>query len=217
MGDSITNIDLVVSVVDDDRAARDSVCAVIESAGYRTAAYESGETFLNRSDLTHPGCLVIDYRLPGLSGLEIQDKLRRDRVRIPVILISGFADVPIAVKAMQQGAVTLLQKPYSQEDLLNAVTRAFELDEHRRREEQLAEDARIRLDGLNEKEREVLRQMLEGKSNRTVAQSLNIGLRTVERRRHDIFSKTKVDSEVKLAELVKLASFGRRASSVNGD
>ena len=113
----------------------------------------------------------------------------------------------IAVTAMQQGAVTLLQKPYNQDDLLKSVQRGVTLNiEHRQRQE-MADAAKQRLSLLNAKEKEVLEQMLQGKSNKAVAQALGIGLRTVERRRHDIFSKTSVDSEVKLAELVQLAEY----------
>jgi len=198
---------ITVVVVDDDRAARESVCAVVQSIGYSTVAFESGESFLNSCDLTRSNCLVVDYRLPGISGLELQQQLRRNRISLPIILISGYADVKTAVTAMQQGAVTLLQKPYNQDDLLSSVRRGVTLNiEHRQRQE-TADAAKQRLSLLNAKEKEVLDQMLQGKSNKAVAQALGIGLRTVERRRHDIFSKTNVDSEVKLAELVQLAEY----------
>ena len=196
---------ITVAVVDDDRASRDSVCAVIQSIGYSTEAFESGESFLNNCDLTRPNCLVVDYRLPGMSGLDLQEQLRNNRIHVPIILISGYADVKIAVTAMQQGAVTLLQKPYNQEDLLKSVKQGVTLNIEQRERRERADAAKQRLSQLNAKEKEVLQQMLQGKSNKAVAQALGIGLRTVERRRHDIFSKTSVDSEVKLAELVQQA------------
>jgi two-component system response regulator FixJ len=140
-----------------------------------------------------------------MSGLDLQEQLRKNRINVPVILISGYADVKIAVQAMQQGAVTLLQKPYNQDDLLTSVRQGVSLNSELRERREKADAAKQLLAQLNAKEVEVLEQMLQGKSNKAVAQTLGIGLRTVERRRHDIFSKTNVDSEVKLAELVQQA------------
>jgi len=204
-----------VTVVDDDRASRESICLVVQSAGYETVAFESGEALFEQGGLNESGCLVIDYRLPGLSGLEIQQRLAEENIAIPVILISGFADVAIAVKAMQQGALTLLQKPYSHEELLAAVADAVNIDKRRRVEQSHQDGARQRLSRLNTKEWEVVRQMLEGHSNKVVASKLRIGLRTVERRRHDVFSKTNVDSEVKLAELIKEAGIDVRIDAAS--
>ncbi len=204
-----------VAIVDDDRASRESICLVIQSAGYDTVAFESGEELFEQGGLDGSVCLVTDYRLPGLSGLEIQQRLAEENIAIPVILISGFADVAIAVKAMQQGALTLLQKPYSHEELLAVVADAVNIDKQRRAEQSHQEGARQRLSRLNPKEWDVVRQMLEGHSNKVVASKLRIGLRTVERRRHDVFSKTNVDSEVKLAELIKEAGIDVRIDSVS--
>ncbi len=195
----------LVYVVDDDTASRESIGAVIATLGYPVECYRTGEDFLQayRSDV--PSCLVIDYRLPGVTGLEVQQQLQSRGATLPVILVSGHADISTAVSAMQQGAVTVLEKPYRAEQLESAIKTAIDLDLRRRARREAIRQARTRLSQLDDKEREVLQFMIEGKPNKIVAKALGVGLRTVERRRHSIFAKTDVETEVQLAELVRLA------------
>jgi FixJ family two-component response regulator len=190
-----------VFIVDDDPGARDSVAALVESAGLTAETFPSAEAFLDQYDRTRPGCLVADIRMLEMSGLELQDRLVNDDCPLPVIIISAYANAPLAVKAMRQGAVTLLEKPPRESELLDSIRRAIEIDVERRSSRAEIEDLRARLASLTDDERRVLDAIVAGKANKIIARELNIGLRTVEARRHNVFEKMKADS---LAELVKI-------------
>ena len=203
MNYQLVNREPLITIVDDDRGSRESLAAVAEAAGYRTECFSTGESFLEDGDLTQTGCLVVDYQLPGLSGVDILERLNLQRTKPPFVLVSAFADVTVAVKVMELGALTLLEKPYSQDAMLDVITRAVKIDVTCRKEQQKSEEALALVKKLTSKEMDVLQYMLRGMSNGSVAGILKIGLRTVERRRHEIFKKMKVDSEVEVAELVK--------------
>ena len=209
----LVNREPLITIVEDDRASRESLAAVAEASGYRTECFSTGESFLQKGDLTQTSCLVVDYQLPGLSGIDILEKLNLQRAKPPFVLVSAFADVTVAVKVMELGALTLLQKPYSQDALLDVISRALRIDAESRRQQQLSEEALARVERLTKKEMDVLKWMLKGMSNRNVAKTLEVGLRTVERRRHDIFEKTNVTSEVELVELVQRAGIDLTSSS----
>jgi FixJ family two-component response regulator len=190
-----------VFVVDDDAGARNSVSALAQSAGYAAESFESAESFLTHYDRTRTGCLVADIRMIEMSGLELQDRLLSEDCPLPVIIISAYANAPLAVRAMQQGAVNVLEKPCSNSELLTSIGHAMNLDTERRAKQAELNELRSRLTALTADERTVLDAIVAGKANKIIARELNIGLRTVEARRHNIFEKMHADS---LAELVRM-------------
>jgi FixJ family two-component response regulator len=190
-----------VFVVDDDPAARESLAALVQSAGYDAETFPSGEAFLRDYVRSRPGCLIADIRMLEMSGLDLQDRLARENCPLPVIIISAYANAPLAVKAMKQGAVNLLEKPCRESELLESIRRAIELDAERRRDRAELNELQFRYKSLSDDERRVLEAIVAGKANKVIARELNIGLRTVEARRHNVFEKMKADS---LAELVKM-------------
>lgn len=190
-----------VFVVDDDAAARESVAAVVRGFGAHVKTYRSAEEFLSDFDVSQWGCLVTDVRMGGMSGIQLQEELRKKGVSLPVILISGYADVPTAVRAMRSGAVTLLEKPCTDEELRASISKAIAWHQRRRRVDARHADLRTKLARLSPEEREVMRFMVEGTPNKVIASQLQIGLRTVELRRANIMKKMEANS---LAELVRL-------------
>ncbi len=190
-----------VYVVDDDPAARDSVSALVIAAGLRVQTFPSAEAFLENYHPEKPGCLVTDLRMLGMSGLELLETLQRDKSRLPVILISAYADVPVAVRAMQAGAVTLLEKPCRNDQLIMAIHQALARDAEQRQSQARQEEIKRRLAGLTQEEYEVMQRMVAGKLNKVIANELLISLRTVETRRHKVLEKMQADS---LAELVRM-------------
>jgi FixJ family two-component response regulator len=190
-----------VFVVDDDPGARESVAALAQSADYAAECFESAELFLQHYDRARPGCLVTDIRMLEMSGLELQDRLLSEDCPLPVIIISAYANAPLAVKAMQRGAINVLEKPCSNSELLESIRHAMGLDAERRAKQAELNELRSRLATLTDDERSVLDSIVAGKANKIIARELNIGLRTVEARRHNVFEKMSADS---LAELVKM-------------
>lgn len=207
----------LVFVVDDDPAARGSVAALVESMGARAAPYPTAEEFLAAYDCSQYdaaqsgdsqnggspcGCLITDVRLRGMSGLELLETISHRPFRPSVLLVTAFADVPTAVRAMSLGAVTVLQKPYRDQELWDAIRNALVLSSHRRRDEAHIRQRQARMALLTAEEIEVLDRILAGKPNKGIANELGAGLRTVEGRRHSIMAKLGVRS---LAELVHVA------------
>lgn len=190
-----------VFVVDDDPAARQSVSALVDSMGLTAETFESAEDFLNSYDATRRGCLVTDYRMLGMSGLELQETLAVRNITLPLILITAFADVPLAVRAMKWGAITLLEKPCHEEELVANIRRAVETDASNRLQNARMQQIKDRMHGLTGGERAVIRLLMAGKMNKNIATELDLGLRTVELRRHQVMKKMQVDS---VAELVKV-------------
>jgi FixJ family two-component response regulator len=190
-----------VYVVDDDPAVRDSVSALVNSAGLRAQTFPSAEAFLQDYKPELPGCLVTDLRMLGMSGLDLLEKLAKSESPIPAILISAYADVPAAVRAMEAGAVTLLEKPCRNDQLVQAIRKALERDAAQRATRTLQQDIKRRLATLTPEEYEVMQRMVAGKLNKVIANELLISLRTVETRRHKVLEKMKADS---LAELVRM-------------
>jgi two-component system, LuxR family, response regulator FixJ len=191
----------IIFVVDDDPAARESVAAMVAARGMAAETYASAEEFLARFDRGRPGCLIVDLRMGGISGLELQRKLREEGILLPFIVITAYGDVPTAVAAMRTGALTFLEKPCSHEDLWESICRG--LEEHRRQRE--AESRRLALaarrDALTPQEAQVMRMMLDGVPNKMIASQLGIGLRTVELRRARILKKMDVASLVDLVRI----------------
>ena len=200
------NIDLLsaatVYVVDDDPAGRESLCDLLHSQGLECAAFASAEDFLEQHDDTRLGCVVTDYKMPGMNGAELQAALAARRSRLPVIVVSGFADVPVAVRAMQQGAITLLQKPCDRAELLAAVEAALAVAAQRAQRHADEDEVAARLATLSEDEQQVMQLLVEGRPNKLIAKELDLGLRTVERRRQQVLEKMGVGSLPELASLI---------------
>ena len=187
-------------VVDDDPSIRTLWDWLMNSNGIAVQTFASAAAFIQAYRRGDPGCLVLDVRLPGMSGPELQDYLRREAIEIPIVFVSAHGDVPTAVKALKGGAVDFIQKPFDYRDAVAAVRRALERDaqarERRARREQLAE----RLAALTERERGVLQRIVEGKANKVIAAELDISVKTVEAHRARVMEKMAVDS---VAELVQ--------------
>ncbi len=190
----------VVFVVDDDQQTRASVCALVTSMGLASEAFSSAEEFLS-SYRGAPGCLVTDVRMLGMSGVELQHKLKEKKISLPVILVSAFARTKLVVEAMQNGAVSFLDKPYCDDELWEAICSALSSDVQERRDVKNRQVIKKRLLALTPKEKMVLGHVVDGKPNKNIATALGVSLRTVENRRREIFTKMQADS---VAELVKM-------------
>jgi two-component system response regulator FixJ len=190
-----------VYVVDDDDAVRNSLRMLLKSVGIPAVAYGSARDFLSAYHAELPGCLVLDVRMPGMSGLELQEELNRLGAVIPVIFITGHGDIPMAVEAMQHGAFDFLQKPFRDQDLIDRVQRALVTDGQNR--SALAEEHRIaeRYEALTPREREVLALVTQGKANKVMAGDLGVSQRTVEIHRARVMEKMHANS---LAQLVRM-------------
>jgi len=191
----------IVFIVDDDEAVRNSLRLLVKSVGLTATALASAQEFLASYDPLQPGCLVLDVRMPGMSGLELQQRLNLRGAVIPVIFITGHGDVPMAVEAMQQGAFDFLQKPFRDQDLMDRIQRALERDRANRAE--LGERSRIRAqhETLTPREREVLALVTSGKANKVMAADLGLSRRTIEIHRARVMEKMGASS---LAQLVRM-------------
>ena len=192
----------IVFVVDDDRAMRDSLRWLLDSVGLPVRTYATAAEFLADHDPAQPGCLVLDVRMPGMSGLDLQAELSRRGVELPTIVITGRAEVPMAVRAVKAGAIDFIEKPFSDQLLLDRVRQALELDRDAREVRTRREDARQRLAALTAREREVLHLVVAGKANKEIAFELGLSPKTIEVHRAHVMSKMHVDS---LAELIRVA------------
>jgi FixJ family two-component response regulator len=170
--------------------------------GVRATTFASAEEFLSNYDGSHCSCLIVDLRMHGMSGLELLEAVSRRPSRPPAVLVSAFADVPTAVKAMSLGAVTVLQKPYRSEELWDSISVALAISHNRRQSEAQLRERQQRMASLTPDEIQVLDRILEGRPNKGIARELGVGLRTVEGRRHSIMAKLGARS---LAELVHTA------------
>lgn len=195
----------VVFVVDDDVRARNSVCALVRSLGLRAEAFSSAEEFLARGTSGCPGCVVTDIRMAGMSGLDLQDRLAEQGVRLPVIVLTAYPRTRSTVRAIKAGAVTLLEKPYEEEELWDAIRKALAQEAAGRAEAQRRSEIRARAARLTPAERGVMNLVVQGKPNKVIAKQLNLSTRTIESRRHEVFMKMGVES---VAELVRLAIEG---------
>jgi two-component system response regulator FixJ len=190
-----------VFVVDDDESVRGSLRFLLRSAALESRAFASAAEFLAAYDPAQPGCLVLDVRMPGMSGLELQQELNLRGAIIPVIFITGHGDIPMAVEAMQHGAHDFLQKPFRDEDLIERVRRALDKDAKARASLEEHKAIRARLESLTPREREVLALMASGKPNKIMAHELGVSQRTVEIHRARVMEKSGASS---LAELVRM-------------
>ena len=192
----------VIYVVDDDERARGSVCALVASMGLESKSFSSAEDFLSFYQTDKPGCLVTDIRMLGMSGLELQVELTDMGSLLPVIVLTAFATTPMTVQAIQLGAITLLDKPYLDDDLWNAIRKALAQDARKRVEVAHRQAIRERINQLTPSEREVLSFVVAGKPNKVIANRLDVSVRTVENRRSEIYTKLRADSVVDLVRMV---------------
>src|SRR6185437_3953756 len=191
----------MVFVVDDDEAVRSALKLLLKSVGLTATALPTAQQFLATYDPLQPGCLVLDVRMPGMSGLELQEHLNLKGVVIPVIFITGHGDVPMAVEAMQQGAFDFLQKPFRDQDLIDRIQKALAKDKQNRAELGERSRNRERFESLTPREREVLALVASGKPNKVMAAELGVSQRTVEIHRARVMEKMGVSS---LAQLVRI-------------
>ncbi|MEN6452128.1 MAG: response regulator [Thermoguttaceae bacterium] len=193
--------DPTIFVVDDDPAVRAGLTTLVRSMRLQAEAYESAQAFLDAFDAARPGCLLVDVRMPGISGLELLERLNRREVPLPAIVMSAYGDVPMVVRAMKSGAIDFLEKPCRDQDLWEAIQEALKWDrEHRQR---LVFHAKVlrRLERLTDGEHAVLRLLIDGNSNKAIAESLGLSVRTIEVRRSKLMKKMRAES---LAELIRM-------------
>jgi FixJ family two-component response regulator len=190
-----------VFIVDDDDAVRNSLRLLMKSVNIAAQTAASAQEFLANFNPDHPGCLVLDVRMPGMSGLELQQKLSLQGAMIPVIFITGHGDIPMAVEAMQHGAFDFLPKPFRDQDLIDRVQRALQRDAENRGKVHHKDAIRQRYASLTPREREVLELVTQGKANKVMAGDLGVSQRTVEIHRARVMEKMEARS---LAELVRM-------------
>ena len=190
-----------VFIVDDDAAIRFAMQALMDSVNLNHEIFASADEFLEKITDQRPGCLVLDIRMPGLGGLELQEELIKRGNTVPIIFITGHGDVPMAVEAMQKGAVDFIQKPFRDQDLLDRIREALETDKERRSERELRASVATRLEKLTNREREVMDLVVTGKPNKVIAYELGVSQRTVEIHRARVMEKMEARS---LADLVRM-------------
>jgi two-component system, LuxR family, response regulator FixJ len=190
-----------VYVVDDDPAMRSSLRWLIESVGLIVRTCASAQEFLLMYQPSDPGCLVLDVRMPGMSGLDLQAELTARRIYIPILIITGYAEVPLAVRAMKAGAFDFIEKPFSDQTLLDRIRAAIARDGVLRRRRASRQEVQKRLRLLTARERDVLKGVVMGKSNKQIAAELRLSPKTVEVHRSRVMEKLKADS---LADLIRL-------------
>jgi FixJ family two-component response regulator len=197
--------DATVFVVDDDEAARESVIALVSLKGLQAKGFASAEAFLNAFEPDRKGCLVADVRMQGMTGLQLIEQLAGRQSKLPVVVITGYADVPMAVRAMQMGAVTFLEKPCQEQELWQAIQQALQIEQRRQGERSHQSDVAARIASLSDEEAAVFRMLLDGKVNKRIAVELDLGLRTIEARRANVMKKMQATS---LPDLVRMAILG---------
>jgi two-component system response regulator FixJ len=197
--------DQVVHVIDDDEAMRKSLAFMLRAAKLEVQTYATATDFLEHLPQAKLGCIVTDIRMPGISGIDLLKRLRELEVAMPVIVITGHGDVPLAVQAMKEGAIDFLEKPFEEEAMLAAIRAAFAAHAANADRQRAVADIRERLASLSTREREVLEGLVAGQANKVIAYNLGISPRTVEIYRANVMTKMQASS---LSELVRMALIG---------
>jgi len=198
-----------VHVVDDDKAVRESIGDLLRSMAYQVTLHGSASEFLDAELPDAPACLLVDVRLPGTSGLELQEYLKRANIRVPLILMTGFGDVPMSVKGMKAGAVDFLTKPIRDQDLIDAVGAAIRMDQDRRRQDAETDQLRVRFARLTARERQVMAFVASGLMNKHIANELSISEVTVKMHRGSVMRKMGCRSVAMLARIAGALNFHR--------
>lgn len=201
MNSSVLTVKPTVFVVDDEPEMRNSLRWLIESVGLPVETFESGLQFLDHIDATRPGCVVLDVRMPDIGGLEVQQRLIQTAPALPIIIISAYADVPMAIRALENGAVYFLEKPFSDQLLLDRVHEALATNAVRRRERKRHDEVEAKLKRLTPRERAVLELVVGGLPNKEIARTLSLSEKTIEVHRAHVMQKMDAGS---VAELVRM-------------
>jgi FixJ family two-component response regulator len=200
--EAVKQIDSIVFVIDDDPSIRDAITGLIRSVGLHVKAFASAQEFMTSNLPDAPACLVLDVRMPGVSGLDLQREMMVADIRIPIIFITGHGDIPMSVRAMKDGAMEFLTKPFRDQDLLDAISQAIERDRAHRSQYSEVAELRRRFKELTPREKQVMELVVSGLLNKQIAVRLNISEITVKLHRHQVMEKMKAPS---LAELVRMA------------
>jgi FixJ family two-component response regulator len=209
--------DPIVFVVDDDSSMREALVDLIASVGLSVEAFKSAGEFLAHRRPDAPACLVLDVRLPGLSGLELQRELLRTEAPIPIIFITGHGDIPMSVRAIKEGAVEFLAKPFRDQDLLDAIQHALEIDRAARQERSMVAEVRRRYESLTKREREVMRLVVSGLLNKQIAAEFGSSEVTIKMHRGQVMRKMKAQSIVELLRMAEKIGVTSEAASPTGD
>ena len=199
----MTDLELTVFVVDDDQAVRDSLADLMDSVGLKVQTYATAMDFLADYSAERLGCLVLDIRMPGMSGLELQKELNRRESMLPLILITGHGDVPMAVQAIQEGALDFIQKPFRDQELLDRVNQALNSCNKQQDIQQQTQSVKKHIHDLTPREHQVMQMIVEGKANKVIAIDLQLSQRTIEVHRKNVMQKLEAHS---LAELVRIVT-----------
>lgn len=195
-----------VFIVDDDQAVRSALHYTLKSAGLKVELYCNAQEFLTTYDLSKPGCVIIDVRMPGMSGLDLHKSLEDRNILLPAIFLTGHGDVPMAVRAMKQGAFEFLEKPFDNEQLLARIRHAIALDREERYRDSWCRELAQRLAELKPREREVLDRMIAGQKNKIMAAELRVSVSTIEIHRRHIMEKLEAEN---LSELIRMILYCR--------
>jgi two-component system response regulator FixJ len=199
-----------IFLVDDDEAIRHSASFMLRHAGYIVKTFPDGISFLEQVSKDHDGCILLDVRMPGMDGLAVQTALNERGINMPVIILTGHGDVPVAVEAMKGGAIEFLEKPYEKTALVTAIENAYDLLDSQSADDKRGNDAKAKLTHLTPREMDVLECLVAGQTNKGIAQTLNISPRTVEIHRAHMMEKLDADSLSTALRLAFLAGIGRQ-------
>ena len=209
--------DPIVFVIEDDSSMREALTDLITSVGLLVEPFKSAQEFLEHSRLDAPACLVLDVRLPGLSGLDLQRELARTEAPIPIIFISGHGDIPMSVRAIKEGAVEFLAKPFRDQDLLDAIQHGLEIDRAARLERKTVAEVRRRYESLTKREREVMKLVVSGLLNKQIAGELGSSEVTVKMHRGQAMRKMKAQSLVQLIRMAEKIGITSEAAPPGGN
>jgi FixJ family two-component response regulator len=207
--DLATPAERIVFVIDDDVAMRETLSSLFRSVGLRVELFGSAREFARIKIPETASCLVLDIRLPGVSGLDFQAELADADIRIPIIFMTGHGDIPMSVKAMKAGAIDFLTKPFRDQDMLDAVVKALERDQKRRDSEKVVSELRVRFDSLTSREREVMAMVVDGLLNKQIAGKLGVAEITVKIHRVNMMRKMKARSAINLVGMADLLGISR--------